>query len=110
MTTVTNFKTVKAHWDRNAREWDSEQYVYIGRHNATYNLPQSKWANPFVMGSESQRAGVIFLYRSYITERIESGLVDLEELRGKTLVCWCKKPGVDVPCHGDVLLEFLGEL
>lgn len=110
MTTVANFRAVKKHWDRNARQWDSEQYVYIGRHNPTYNLPQSPFANPFQMGSESERAHVIDLYRHYITGRIEAGLLDLEALRGKTLVCWCKQPGRDVSCHGDVIRELLGEL
>ena len=32
-------------------------------------------------------------------------LGQLEELRGKTLVCHCKP----LPCHGDVLVELLHE-
>jgi hypothetical protein len=47
---------------------------------------------------------VIALFR----ERVLPGLLPrIHELRGRSLVCWCKPlPGrPDVPCHGDVLLE-----
>lgn len=110
-TTVTNFKAVKQHWNRETRRWDDDKYVYVGRWNKTYQLLHSPWSNPFVMGAESERAGVIEDYRVYITQQIADGYVNLEELRGKTLVCWCKDVrGVkDIPCHGDVLVELLGE-
>ena len=32
-----------------------------------------------------------------------SGHLDISELRGKNLMCWCD---VGAPCHADVLLEF----
>lgn len=111
MATVVNFKSVKHLWDRESRRWSQPNIVYIGRWNKTYQLLHSPWSNPFVMGAESERAKVIEDYRVYITQQIADGYVDLETLRGKTLVCWCKDVrGVkDIACHGDVLKELLGE-
>ena len=77
--------------------------VYIGRacNMGGWNLKQSKWANPFTLRNDSIEV-VISKYENYI--RNNSKLMnDLEELRGKTLGCWCA-PG---PCHGDVLIKLL---
>lgn len=77
--------------------------VYIGRANPRYNLPQSKWHNPFKLPknhSDEQRQQVITQYR----ERLLGDpvlLAQIPELRGKVLGCWCHPQ----PCHGDVLLE-----
>lgn len=111
MTTVVNFKSVKHLWNRETRTWSQPDMAYIGRWNKTYQLPHSPFANPFVMGAETERAQVIELYRTYIEQQIDDGYVNLEELRGKTLVCWCKDVrGVkDIACHGDVLAELLGD-
>ena len=78
--------------------------VYIGRECTMggWNLPRSKWANPFTVAKIGSMERVIALYRAYILQRPDL-LRDLEELRGKVLGCWCK-PG---PCHGDVLVELL---
>jgi len=74
-----------------------EKYdIYIGR--------PSKWGNPFVIGKDGTREEVIEKYREYILQSPEL-LNSLEELRGKTLGCFCKPFG----CHGDVLVELLGE-
>ena len=69
--------------------------VYIGR--------GSKWGNPFAIGPDGTRGEVIEKYREYImrTELPEQ----VNELSGKTLVCYCKPHS----CHGDVLIELLGE-
>ena len=78
--------------------------VYIGRActKGGWNLPQSKWANPYTIAREGSAKAAIEKYRAYLLK--SPALLDsLEELRGKTLGCWCK-PG---PCHGDVLLELL---
>ena len=74
----------------------------------------SKWANPFkkpdvdALRGEPDveaayrhggwREAATLLYREYVTE---AGL-DLQDLRGKDLVCTCK---LKEPCHADVLLE-----
>jgi hypothetical protein len=74
---------------------DTPDEVYIGR--------GSKWGNPFVIGRDGNREVVIEKYREYImgTELPKQ----VNELSGKTLVCYCKPHS----CHGDVLIELLGE-
>ena len=63
--------------------------VYVGR--------PSKWGNPFRIGKDGTREGVIHLYKIALI----ASKVDLSELRGKDLVCWC----APLPCHADILLE-----
>lgn len=79
--------------------------VYIGR--------PSKWGNPFThLSDRKTRAEFIVSSREEAIQRYEkylssSGLiVDIEELRGKVLGCWCKPKR----CHGDVLARLLNEL
>ena len=80
--------------------------VYIGR--------LSKWGNPWRVGEVHPADGhrltrqeVIDLYRvnlprMLMTKRDDgSFILDLGEIRGKDLVCWC----APLPCHGDILLE-----
>jgi hypothetical protein len=79
--------------------------IYIGR--------PSKWGNPFTHIKDqntlakylvSTRKEAIDSYRQWILNGEGSYLLkDIEELRGKTLGCWCKP----LPCHGDVLKEIL---
>ncbi len=74
--------------------------VYIGR--------PGPFGNPFTIGKEGDRAGVIGLYRAYFFDRVLADPVFLGEVRalaGKTLGCWCA-PKL---CHGDVIAEFLGQ-
>ena len=67
--------------------------VYIGR--------PSKWGNPFIVGKHGTREQVIQKYASHIGTMVSEGLIDISELRGKGLVCWCSP----LPCHGDILLK-----
>lgn len=69
--------------------------MYVGR--------PSKWGNPYKIGLHGSREDVIANYRKMITKRIADNpkVFDLEELRGRDLVCWCHPQ----PCHADVLLE-----
>lgn len=80
-----------------------EYDIYIGR--------PSKWGNPFSHKPSTlaeikvaTRQEAIDKYREWIRSQPEL-LASLEELRGKRLGCWCR-PKL---CHGDVLLELLGE-
>ena len=83
MTTVVN--KYKDHYD-----------IYIGR--------GSKWGNPFRIGDHGDRGDVIEQYLKLI--QTQPDLLDsLEELRGKRLGCFCKPKA----CHGDILIELLGE-
>lgn len=79
----------------------SEFDIYIGRKND--DLPQSKWANPFVIGQDGNRTECIEKYKEWILTQ-PSLLADLHELEGKTLGCWCKPQKA---CHGDILVELL---
>ena len=80
--------------------------VYIGRacYRGGWKLPQSIWHNPFSV-NKFGREKSIELYRQYILET--PGLMSqLHTLQGKTLGCWCKP----LACHGDVLVELVGDL
>jgi hypothetical protein len=68
--------------------------IYIGR--------PSKWGNPFLIGRDGTREEVISKYRIYLQFGDHFLLDELEELKGKNLLCFCKP----LPCHGDILLEF----
>lgn len=64
--------------------------VYIGR--------PSKWGNPFQIGRDGDRDGVIRKYAEWISTRPDL-LKSLGELRGKRLGCYCAPQA----CHGDIL-------
>jgi len=76
--------------------------IYIGRANPAWRLPESPFANKFVIGRDGDRAEVIAKYRAWIATQPHL-LAMLEDLRGKRLGCWCKP----ADCHGDVLVELL---
>ena len=80
--------------------------VYVGR--------PSKWGNPWRIGEKHPTDGhkltrqeVLEMYQRalpiMLSARRDDGslILDLSELRGKDLVCWCKP----LPCHADILLE-----
>lgn len=93
--------------------------VYIGRKifRGGWNLPQSKWHNPFPRTSNSLTAhrDATEAYDAYIRSSRPDLLASLEELRGKRLGCWCKNSESDDPdeqairCHGEVLVQLLNE-
>ena len=66
-----------------------ENTVYVGR--------PTKWGNY----SES-----LYKYDGFIRQMIEIGGLDISEIIGKDLACWC---AIDEPCHADVLLEIANE-
>lgn len=81
--------------------------VYIGRRwtFGGWDLPQSKWANPFTVKKSGSVEKAVKEFRQYLRTRPD--LMDqIRDLGGKTLGCWCK-PG---PCHGDVLVALYKEL
>lgn len=67
--------------------------VYIGR--------GTPWGNPFVLGQDGDRDTVCDRF-----EREVLHTLDLEPLRGKDLVCWCKP----ARCHGDAIRAALTKL
>lgn len=66
--------------------------VYVGR--------PSKWGNPFQIGIDGTREEVILMYRSWYFNSPLSPKGDIEELRGKDLICWC----APLPCHAEFLM------
>jgi hypothetical protein len=60
--------------------------VYVGR--------PTKWGNRFKREHYGWKGAVI--------RYLDEVPVDLEEIRGKNLACWCP---LDRACHADVLLE-----
>lgn len=78
--------------------------VYIGR--------PSKWGNPFshkegtlAKYKVDTREEAVQKYREWIMNNPEL-LMDLHELKGKILGCWCKP----LMCHGDILAELANKL
>ena len=77
--------------------------VYIGR--------GSKWGNPYshregtlAQFVVSDRAEAIAKYEDYLLSS-DDLMKSLNELRGKTLGCWCKPKS----CHGDILLKYANQ-
>ncbi|CCV16361.1 DUF4326 domain-containing protein [Mesorhizobium sp. STM 4661] len=66
--------------------------VYIGR--------GSKWGNPFIIGRDGDRAGVIAKYERWLANQHDL-LRSLNELSGRDLVCFC----VPRACHGHILIR-----
>ncbi len=81
--------------------------TYIGRRCGT--LAASKWCNIFRLDRDSERRHVLRQYTDHLLAATPL-LADLHELRGKTLGCWCRKPGHDVLCHGLVLVALADRL
>lgn len=42
------------------------------------------------------------VYREWLQKEVSAGRFNMDELKGKKLMCWCAS---DDPCHADVLLE-----
>jgi hypothetical protein len=68
--------------------------VYVGR--------PTRFGNPYRISAHRSRAAVLLQYESHIMREIASGRLDLSELRGRPLACWCR---LDAPCHADILLR-----
>lgn len=81
-----------------------EGAVYIGRWHP-WTKVASKWANPYKVGKDGTREEVIAKYKVYLDSMVNQGKLDINELRGKTLVCFC----VPLACHGTVLLDKLAD-
>ena len=71
--------------------------VFIGR--------PSKWGNPFLIGRDGSRTGVIDKYRHWLVMQPALYAAVKRELAGRDLICFCSP----LPCHGDVLLEIANE-
>lgn len=87
-------------------DWvNNSNNVYIGRNMSFYikGALGSKWQNPFSV-KKYGRDECLKKYKEYIVAN-QNLLNDLEELRGKTLGCFCWPE----KCHGNILIELLAE-
>jgi len=71
--------------------------VYIGR--------PTKFGNPFIIGRDGTRDSVIKQYEVWLHSQPALMAAAKQELKGKSLVCWCAPHR----CHGDVLLRIANE-
>ena len=77
-----------------AKGWSKpSDAVYVGR--------PTRWGNPFRVGM-SLCETIEDTVTAFRAVAADGGIADIEYLRGKDLLCWCR-PGA--PCHADVLLE-----
>lgn len=81
--------------------------VYIGRavRRGGWDLPASKWANPFTVAQCGSAEAAVAEYRKHLMRRPDL-IAALPELRAKVLGCFCKPDA----CHGDVLVEMVNAL
>ncbi|GHV00874.1 hypothetical protein FACS1894159_07630 [Bacteroidia bacterium] len=80
--------------------------MYIGRAGRGQD---GYFGNPFRLEAGEPRGATIDRYRIWLYERLASDTEfkrRVQELRGKTLGCFCKPD----PCHGDVIAEYLDGL
>lgn len=64
----------------------------------------SKWGNPFkVKEYGGDRKLVMQLFKDYFNNNEELKQMAVNELKDKTLACWCKPK----ECHGDVYVAFI---
>ena len=79
-----------------------EGTVYVGR--------PTKWGNPYTPNPSELQVALLRHYRDLILSTEAELQIDLSELRGKDLACWCvdwdpaegPAPGI---CHAEILLE-----
>jgi len=95
----------------NIRQEDFD--IYIGRGNCPKTGIISKWGCPFTIIKDrptlakevvESKEEALAKYKEYVLASPEL-MAALDELEGKVLGCFCKPE----PCHGDVLLELLGQ-
>ena len=103
---------------KNLKDWtEHPDNIYIGRQGVVFIENNSNkvrfppkasiWANPFKISKTNTRSDVLIQYEKYIREKIlnDSDKYCIENLRGKTLGCWCHPES----CHGDILIKLLDE-
>jgi hypothetical protein len=84
--------------------------VYIGRRcfMGGWELPESKWHNPYSAKNCKSVTEACTRFKEYIyTQPIL--LSSIHELKGKRLGCWCKSSPSKL-CHGDILAKLANSL
>ena len=95
--------------DINLEKWlQMPNHLYVGRRGRIFidknifHYPDSKWKNPYNLKEYSLEKS-LQLYEKHVRENL---INDIEELRGKTLGCFCDN---DNPCHSKILIKILNE-
>lgn len=67
------------------------------------------FGNPYIIGIDGDRYEVIKRYKTWFNLMIRDPRFKREvlKLRGKKLGCFCKMPGREIICHGDVIVDYL---
>ncbi|WP_433632638.1 DUF4326 domain-containing protein [Halomicrococcus sp. NG-SE-24] len=107
-TTLTGDVQTRLVNQRNTDEYD----IDIGRANGgeshllNTDVGDDGWlGNPYKTSDGYSREEAVEKYREAFQNRFDDDEFRdaVEELRGKTLACWCTPKA----CHGDVILEYL---
>lgn len=80
-------------------------FVYIGSNVMFQPMKKSIFHNPFSLKNHG-RKGCMEKFKNYFSKKIQSDSSfkeEVEGLKGKILVCWCKPRS----CHGDVIVNYL---
>lgn len=81
------------------------KYIYIGRAVPRYGLAESKWHNPYIIGTHGDRAECLMQYNDHLidwyNQDISAHDLELDALREELLACWC----APLDCRGDVLAK-----
>lgn len=79
--------------------------IYIGRRlqNKFYNFDNSIWGNEYRKGRDAKTVEEAIERYAHWLATMKWLVEKLPRLRDKRLGCWCKEPGKNKPCHGDVL-------
>lgn len=102
----------------NLRIWlNNEKNVYVGRHGRIFidgeifRYPDSKWANPYKVGTGPGKYSLADSLNLYYQHLIQTGLMNqILELEGKVLGCFCEAasitPATTLDCHAKILAAF----
>lgn len=102
MTNVIHIKNAPKNWRNDSN------YVYIGRPSIYGNLWSHKKSS-IAQYSVSTAEEAVAKYKEYFYDKIEKDeefRKNIEKLRDKTLICFCKVNGNE-PCHGVVIASYL---
>lgn len=61
------------------------------------------FGNPFIIGVDGSRDEVLEKFSKYFLTNQELQCKVMNELKDKTLACWCKPK----KCHGDIYAQFI---
>jgi len=100
---------------------ENSSNIYIGRRGIVfvdkqrYPETNSVWHNPYKVGKDGDLQKVLEMYVSYIKNKINKKEVNIAELIGKNMYCWCVEKDTyynkddKIMCHGQILQQLLSE-